>query len=101
LESFVSNNKKLRWCPGPNCENIIEVLGLAEVDVNCKCRLTFCFNCENETHTPATCDMFAKWTDRMKLEGEANNWIAHNTKACPRCKVLTQKDTGCNHMTCS
>jgi len=101
LESFVNNTKKLRWCPGLNCNYIVEVLGSPKIDVNCKCKFIFCFNCGNESHIPATCEMFAKWNDRIKSEGEDNAWIAHNTKACPKCKVLTQKDTGCNHMTCT
>lgn len=101
LESFVSNSKKLRWCPSPSCDCIIEVLGPAEVEINCKCRFIFCFNCGNESHIPATCAMFEKWNTRIKLEGATDTWLATNTKYCPSCKVLTQKDTGCNHMTCS
>lgn len=101
LESFVNNTKKLRWCPAPNCDYIIETFGATEMEVKCKCKFVFCFNCGNETHIPTTCDMFRKWNARIKLEGETDNWLASNTKSCPKCKVLTQKDTGCNHMTCS
>ena len=27
-------------------------------------------------------------------------WIAANTKKCPKCKTATEKNEGCNHMTC-
>ena len=27
-------------------------------------------------------------------------WVKANTKACPQCDVLIEKNDGCNHMTC-
>ena len=27
-------------------------------------------------------------------------WLAANTKRCPRCQTPTEKNEGCNHMTC-
>lgn len=27
-------------------------------------------------------------------------WLEANTKKCPKCKASTEKNEGCNHMTC-
>ena len=27
-------------------------------------------------------------------------WLAANTKRCPQCQTATEKNEGCNHMTC-
>ena len=101
LNSFVDNNKKLRWCPGKNCNRIIEILGTPITEVTCSCKEKFCFNCGDSIHTPATCDMYKKWLDKINLEGDTGNWLAMHTKLCPKCKALTEKNTGCNHMTCT
>lgn len=31
-------------------------------------------------------------------DSETSNWIAANTKECPKCNVTIEKDGGCNHM---
>lgn len=33
-------------------------------------------------------------------DSETSNWIAANTKECPKCNVTIEKDGGCNHMVC-
>lgn len=32
---------------------------------------------------------------------QTSNWIAANTKVCPKCKSTIEKNGGCNHMTCN
>ena len=31
---------------------------------------------------------------------QTSNWLATNTKECPKCKATIEKSGGCNHMTC-
>nr|2M9Y_A Chain A, E3 ubiquitin-protein ligase ARIH1 [Homo sapiens] len=33
-------------------------------------------------------------------DSETSNWIAANTKECPKCHVTIEKDGGSNHMVC-
>ena len=40
------------------------------------------------------------WNQKSKDESETNNWINANTQACPKCHAYTEKNGGCNHMTC-
>ena len=38
---------------------------------------------------------------RLREENEKTmKWISENTKKCPNCLVLIEKNKGCNHMTC-
>lgn len=65
LRSYVEDNKRLTWCPAPNCEHAVECvkdLGPDEpLDVLCKCGSSFCFTCKEEAHRPVglsyTCNL--------------------------------------------
>lgn len=46
------------------------------------------------------CDVLNKWTKKSVEEEESCNWIASNTKKCPRCQVSIEKNGGCNHIQC-
>ena len=41
-----------------------------------------------------------KWIRKCDDDSETSNWIAANTKECPKCHVTIEKDGGCNHMVC-
>jgi len=66
-------------------------------------------------HWPCPCDKLKEWKKKMREEiGEVEEeetganadelamkmWMKANTKACPQCGVLIEKNDGCNHMTC-
>lgn len=38
------------------------------------------------------------WKKKCDDDSETSNWIAANTKECPKCQVTIEKDGGCNHM---
>lgn len=65
-----------------------------------KCKAETCFNCGLEYHYPATCDQMKKWDEKSKDDSETKNWMQANTKPCPKCNTLIEKNSGCNHMTC-
>lgn len=75
----------------------------------------FCFKCGDAMHWPCPCDKLKEWKKKMREEiGEVEEeetganadelamkmWMKANTKACPQCGVLIEKNDGCNHMTC-
>ena len=52
-----------------------------------------------------SCDNLVEWKKKVKDVGfggssKTDDWIATNTKPCPRCKSPIEKTYGCNHMSC-
>ncbi|XP_014285126.1 E3 ubiquitin-protein ligase ariadne-1 isoform X1 [Halyomorpha halys] len=98
--SFVECNRLLRWCPSPDCNNAIKVSYVEARPVVCKCLHTFCFACGEAWHDPVKCHLLKRWIKKCDDDSETSNWIAANTKECPKCNVTIEKDGGCNHMVC-
>lgn len=66
---FVKNNKLMKWCPGKNCEKVLEVKENDEVECFCECGEAFCFACDKPAHNPISCQTLQAWYDRTN----ANN----------------------------
>jgi len=98
--SFVECNRLLRWCPSPDCNNAIKVQLVEACPVRCACGHTFCYACGENWHDPVKCHLLRKWQKKCDDDSETSNWIAANTKECPKCNVTIEKDGGCNHMVC-
>ncbi|KAJ2740660.1 hypothetical protein GGI20_005689 [Coemansia sp. BCRC 34301] len=104
--SFVKSAASFTWCPAPNCDIAIECLvPRSAMDtvipiVNCKCGKAFCFGCKVDDHVPAPCQLVKKWQKKCEDDSETANWIKVNTKECPKCNAVIEKNRGCNHMTC-
>ncbi|KAF7066580.1 hypothetical protein CFC21_072535 [Triticum aestivum] len=98
--SYVEDNKKIKWCPAPDCTRAVEFLGDENYDVSCMCKFSFCWNCTEETHRPVSCETVSKWILKNSAESENVNWIIANSKPCPKCKRPIEKNHGCMHMTC-
>ncbi|XP_063697066.1 E3 ubiquitin-protein ligase ariadne-1 isoform X2 [Culicoides brevitarsis] len=98
--SFVECNRLLRWCPSADCNNAIKVQYVDPRPVKCTCGHTFCFECGENWHDPVQCRLLKKWIKKCDDDSETSNWIAANTKECPKCNVTIEKDGGCNHMVC-
>ncbi|XP_027355496.1 probable E3 ubiquitin-protein ligase ARI7 [Abrus precatorius] len=103
LRSYVENNKKMKWCPGPGCDYAVSF----ESDgartnsfVTCVCYHSFCWSCGEEAHGPVDCDTVNKWIAKNNSESENTSWILAYTKPCPRCKRAIEKNEGCMHMRC-
>ncbi|XP_062099424.1 probable E3 ubiquitin-protein ligase ARI8 [Humulus lupulus] len=109
LRSYVEDSyrrRKIKWCPAPDCDYAVDFFDFigncrTGFDVHCRCSFNFCWNCNEEAHRPVDCDTVAKWNMKNKDESENANWILVNTKSCPQCKRLIEKDHGCNHMRCA
>ncbi|PIA53346.1 hypothetical protein AQUCO_00900134v1 [Aquilegia coerulea] len=101
FKSYVEDNRRIKWCPAPGCDNAVKYIGDFEnYDVSCNCECGFCWNCTQEAHSPVDCDTVSNWILKNKDESENVNWILVNSKPCPKCKRPIQKNEGCNHMTC-
>ncbi|KAK4487891.1 hypothetical protein RD792_003629 [Penstemon davidsonii] len=102
LRSFVEDNRKTKWCPGPGCDFAVDlIVGGGSYDVTCRCSHSFCWNCVEEAHRPVDCGTVAKWILKNSAESENMNWILANSKPCPKCKRPIEKNQGCMHITCT
>ncbi|MCL7039926.1 hypothetical protein MKW94_023118 [Papaver nudicaule] len=100
LESYIEDNKKVKWCPSvPHCGNAIRVGHDEYCEVECLCGLQFCFCCSLEVHSPCSCVMWKLWTQKCH-ESKTVNWISSNTVPCPKCHRAIVRDGGCNLMRC-
>lgn len=98
--SFVQCNQLLQWCPSPDCTNAIKASSFEAKPVKCRCGHLFCFACLENWHDPVRCHLIKKWIKKCNDDSETCNWISANTKECPKCKAVIEKDGGCNHMIC-
>jgi len=74
------------------------------------CQHVFCRLCQKPwttdavTHADQDCDAYEKarqeQLDPANLEALSMALIASNSKPCPECKVNTEKNGGCDHITC-
>lgn len=106
LREYLDNNALMRWCCNPkgSCDHVVRVATNRDRvhEVQCgACSTRFCFNCGDDAHAPATCDMLQLWRKKASDDSETVNWVAANTKNCPKCQRTIEKNGGCNHMTCA
>ncbi|CAI2360877.1 unnamed protein product [Moneuplotes crassus] len=80
-----------QWCPEPNCDLWVQG-SISDRKVTCDNGHTFCFVCQAPWHSGSCKD---------QLEHQLLDYISENKVAkCPKCKIRTEKNFGCNHMTC-
>ncbi|KAI6193138.1 RBR-type E3 ubiquitin transferase [Aphelenchoides besseyi] len=96
------NRKMLKDCPGVDCLYRWKLLTSTNFNVVCCCGGTFCFDCSDEVHLPASCSMMSRWTNfkRDHFDNANRLWISTNSKPCPRCQVNIEKNVGCDHVYC-
>lgn len=91
-----NNHWLMRWCPAPNCDLAIRAPYLLSYQQNCVCDCgqRFCFSCGDESHDPLPCNLISKW--KQGGYDETLFYLTVNTKSCPRCTVIIEKDGGGN-----
>lgn len=109
------------WCP--RCEYPAEVEteadggGGARLAYCARCANAFCAECRLAWHGVAPCaNLASRWRDadergrealkrqygpRLLEEVESAEWIRSHARACPKCHGPTEKQGGCNHITCA
>ncbi|CAI6368940.1 unnamed protein product [Macrosiphum euphorbiae] len=98
---FILNHIHLTLLPGANCTAVIKSKeSLAKKAICTQCETSFCFKCGNDYHAPTDCATIKKWITKCADDSETSNYIAANTKDCPKCNIFIEKNGGCNHMQC-
>jgi hypothetical protein len=89
----ILENPNLKFCPFPGCDGYAELKNNDKY-VTCVNGHKFCFKCLKNWHGKKKCD------DQLVKDFKA--WKKNKTiKQCPKCKMWTEKNRGCNHMTCA
>lgn len=100
LNAYVEETRSLMWCPSPGCGLVVHPTGNQKF-AQCTKGHTFCTYCREEFHAPASCDVVKEWNQKCQDDTETAHWLVANTKNCPNCSCIIEKDGGCNHMRCS
>ncbi|EEC01773.1 E3 ubiquitin ligase, putative [Ixodes scapularis] len=81
FSDYVRSHPELRFCPGLNCNIIIQAKEQKSKRVICKhCKTTFCFRCGTDYHAPADCETIKKWITKCADDSETANYISAHTK---------------------
>ena len=98
------------YCKNPQgCSGVILLADDAtNSEASCSlCLCQFCAVCDLPPHSPATCELVAKWEEKggyletgRQADVEARKLKHLTTRPCPRCGVRIEKNGGCPHMTC-
>ena len=92
LDILDDPNKK--FCPYPGCDSYGERKEENEKEVKCKNGHLFCFICCQQPHGKIQCN---EKIDENLEEYAKLKFI----KKCPKCGTWTEKEQGCNHITCA
>ena len=100
--AFVDDNPAAHWCPSvPHCGRALRSRGDAVVEMRCACGAgALCSRCATPPHAPATCAMARAWAAKCRDDSETVQWMAANTRACPKCGKSVEKNGGCNLVVC-
>ena len=90
-QNLLMSNKNIKFCPIPDCDGYAEKKD--NKYVKCNFGHDFCFNCLKQPHGTKDCEEI--------IDADFEEWKKHKiVKRCPSCKIWTEKNEGCNHMTC-
>jgi len=94
LELEIINDPNRKFCPFPNCNSFLELKDKNNKEVKCSNNHIFCFLCLKSPHGNLPCN---NEINKSMVEYEKNNFL----KKCPKCDIITDKITGCNHIICA
>ena len=92
-KSSIANDPNKKFCPTPNCKSFLQ----KESDnkfVSCQNGHQWCYECLKAWHTESTFEEIQDKDFQLWSKGKV-------LKRCPNCKIYTEKNEGCNHMTCT
>ena len=92
-QKLLMSDKNIKFCPTPDCDGYAERKNKNIKYVKCNFGHDFCFECLNAPHGDKKCEEL--------IDKGFEDWKSHKiVKRCPKCKMWTEKNEGCNHMTC-
>ena len=92
LRNKLYEDSNIKFCPIKGCESYAKREG-NEKCVTCLEGHQFCFECSKPWHGDKKC--------QDEIDKDFNKWKRNKlVKRCPKCKFWTEKNLGCNHMTC-
>ena len=91
-KKLMNSDKKIKFCPYPDCDGHAEKQTFKKY-VKCNYGHEFCFVCGQKPHGWKSCSSM--------IDKGFENWKNYTlVKRCPYCRFWTEKQDGCNHMTC-
>jgi RNA recognition motif-containing protein len=103
LHHLDRNPGKFRYCTTPGCPEIYSLeSGSGDGIFQCRsCFVSVCISCE-EDHDGFSCEEWKRHQDLETQERLLEGWAegSKDVKKCPTCKILIEKNGGCNHMIC-
>ncbi|KAL4474772.1 hypothetical protein ABPG74_001468 [Tetrahymena malaccensis] len=109
IKDAFGQSETILSCPQPNCPYVqmgvkTQMIKLNQQNITCLCNHEYCNQCKEIGHYPCSCGDFRKWLSKIESYGTSSDlndeWFIMNTKPCPKCKILIEKNQGCMHMTC-
>ena len=92
LRNELYSNENIKFCPIKECESYAKKEGDNNY-VTCLEGHKFCFKCSKPWHGNKKC--------QDEIDKDFKKWKRNKiVKKCPKCKFWTEKNSGCNHMTC-
>ena len=92
LRNELYKEDNIKFCPIKDCESYAKKEGDNNY-VTCLEGHQFCFQCSKPWHGKKKC--------QDEIDKDFKKWKRNKLlKRCPKCKFWTEKNLGCNHMTC-
>ena len=92
LRNELYSEENIKFCPFKDCESYARKEGENKY-VTCLEGHQFCFQCSKPWHGNKKC--------QDEIDKDFKKWKKNKIiKRCPKCKFWTEKNLGCNHMTC-
>ena len=103
FESFVIGSDKYKSCSSPDCSWVYKSTSRPKVFVCPECKTRVCRSCGNLPHELYdTCEAYRMTKDPSKADELYEKWVSQaNTRKCPKCSVMIEKNQGCSHVHCT
>lgn len=103
LESFVIDSDRYKPCPSPNCCWIYKSTSKPKIFSCPECNQGLCQGCGDVPHELYdTCAAYKATKDPTRAGELYKKWISGaDTRECPKCAVMIEKNKGCSHVHCT
>ncbi|KAI9768300.1 MAG: hypothetical protein M1839_004135 [Geoglossum umbratile] len=99
-----ANPSEFQYCPTADCDQLYRASSHdsdSGITFDCPdCLNTTCIRCKVTNHEGSTCAEYRELTSEGAIAFQ--KWKEKNhVKPCPKCGTPIEKESGCNHMTCT